>query len=218
MAPLIDRNLATPPQVYDLLRDRIQSSDLPPGTAINERALAEWLGISRTPIREAIRRLASEGLINVIPKVGTRVAPVDPARVIECCIIRNSLEMIGIAKAAAAFTKADGRRLDELIIEQERTISTGDTMRSMALDIEFHRHIMLLSGYSIVEELLQKVMGEVLRARHLSIKIPGRPYETIAEHRAILAALQTSDPVESAAKMQSHLNQSYLSVLKVLAV
>ena len=92
VAPLIDRNLATPPQVYDLLRDRIQSSDLPPGTAINERALAEWLGISRTPIREAIRRLASEGLINVIPKVGTRVAPVDPARVIECCIIRNSLE------------------------------------------------------------------------------------------------------------------------------
>jgi len=216
VAPLIDRRQSTPPQVYDLLRHRIQSSELAPGDAINERALAEWLGVSRTPIREAIRRLAGEGLIQVIPNVGTRVAPFEPARVIESCIIRISLEMVSIAKAALAFTEMDGRRLESLIVEQEHTIATGDTLRNMGLDIEFHRQIIQISGYTIVDELLQKVMGEVLRARHQSIKIPGRPHETIAEHRAILQALQSGDPEESATRMQYHLNQSYLTILKVL--
>jgi DNA-binding GntR family transcriptional regulator len=215
-APLIDRRMSTPPQVYDLLRDRIQSSDLAPGAAINERALADWLGVSRTPIREAIRRLAGEGLITVIPNVGTRVAPVDPARVIECCIIRINLEMVAFAKAAPAFTEADGHRLEALILQQEQAIEASDTMRNMAVDIEFHRQIVQLSGYGVVEELLQKVMGEVLRARHLSIKLPGRPRATIAEHRAILAALRAGEPQASLDSMQYHLNQSYEAVLRVL--
>lgn len=214
--PLIDRRQSTPPQVYDLLRNRILSSELAPGAAINERALTEWLGVSRTPIREAIRQLASEGLIHVIPNVGTRVAAIDPARVLESCVIRNSLEMISIGRATEAFTDADGRRLDNLVLEQELTIESGDTMRSMALDIEFHRHIVQMSGFTIVEEHLHKVMGEVLRARHLSIKIPGRPQQTIAEHRAVLTALRGGDPRQSAAAMQFHLDQSYLSVVKVL--
>ncbi|MEO8244817.1 MAG: GntR family transcriptional regulator [bacterium] len=215
--PLIDRRLSTPQQVYDLLRERIQSSDLAPGAAINERSLADWLGVSRTPIREAIRRLADEGLITVIPNVGTRVSPVDPARVIECCIIRINLEMVAFAKAVTAFTETDSRRLETLIVEQELTIETGDTMRNMALDIEFHRQIVQLSGYSVVEELLQKVMGEVLRARHLSIKLPGRPRQTIAEHSAILAALRSGDPQAATARMQDHLDESYQSVLRVLS-
>ncbi len=216
MTQLIDRRLSTPPQVYDLLRNRIQSSELPPGEKINERALADWLGVSRTPIREAIRRLAGEGLITVIPNVGTRVALVDPARVIECCIIRITLEMVAFTKAASAFTVAAGRQLETLVVEQEHTIDTGDTMRNMELDIEFHRKIVQLSGFGIVEELLQTVMGEVLRARHLSIKLPGRSRATITEHRAILAALQSGDPVESAARMQYHLDQSFLSIQRVL--
>jgi DNA-binding GntR family transcriptional regulator len=135
VAPLIDRRLSAPPQVYELLRNRIQSSDLAPGEKINERALADWLGVSRTPIREAIRRLAGEGLIHVIPNVGTRVAPVDPARVIECCIIRINLEMVAFRKGVSAFTETVGRQLDMLIKEQELTIASEDTMRSMALDI-----------------------------------------------------------------------------------
>ena len=216
MTQLIDLRLSTPPQIYDLLRNRIQSSDLPPGEKINERALADWLGVSRTPIREAIRRLAGEELITVIPNVGTRVALVDPARVIECCIIRINLEMVAFAKAVPAFTEAAGRQLETLIVEQEHMIDTGDTMRNMELDIEFHRQIVLLSGYGIVEELLQKVMGEVLRARHLSIKLPGRSRETIAEHRAILAALRSGEAAESVARMQFHLDQSFLSIQRVL--
>lgn len=216
VAPLIDRKLSAPPQVYDLLRNRIQSSELAPGEKINERALADWLGVSRTPIREAIRRLAGEGLIHVIPNVGTRVAPVDPARVIECCIIRINLEMVAFTKGVAAFTEPVGRRLEVLINEQELTIATDDTMRSMALDIEFHRQILRLSGYPIVEELLEKVMGEVLRARHLSIKLPGRSRQTIAEHRDILAALRSGDAQAACAKMQYHLNESYGAVLRVL--
>jgi DNA-binding GntR family transcriptional regulator len=123
---------------------------------------------------------------------------------------------VAFRKGVSAFTETVGRQLDMLIKEQELTIASEDTMRSMALDIEFHRQILHLSGYAIVEELLEKVMGEVLRARHLSIKLPGRSHETIAEHRAILVGLRSGDAPAACARMQHHLDQSYGAVLRVL--
>ena len=218
MAPLIDRRLPAPQQVYDLMRERIETSQFAPGEQVNERMLAEWLNVSRTPIREAIRQLVGDGLIEIIPNVGTRIAPVDPARVMECCFIRMNLEVAAIENAALYFDAATDRTLGHLIDEQEYTIGTADMVRNIAIDSEFHRVILRLSRYPIIEEILQKVMGEVLRARHLSIKLPGRLHEPIAEHRKILAALRSGDPADCARQMRFHLNESYRSIQRALKV
>ncbi len=213
---LIDRQLNVPRQVYEVLRNRILAAELAPGTAINERGLSEWLGVSRTPIREAVRRLADEGLVQILPNVGTSVTVIDPKRISECCVIRTTLECIAIAKALPHFDDAADRQLTRLIAEQEETIATGDMPRNIAVDNQFHGVIIGLSGYGIVEEFLQKVSTEIIRTRHLSIKLPGRLQGPIDEHRAIIAALRTGDERQCVAAMQSHLDASYCSVMRAI--
>src|ERR1700691_899759 len=82
-AVAIDRGRSVPPQVYELLREKILTLQLKPGESINERWLADWLGVSRTPIREAINRLSANGLIAIVPNVGTSVSLINVARVKE---------------------------------------------------------------------------------------------------------------------------------------
>lgn len=216
LTALIDRQLSVPRQVYDLLRDRIQSAELKPGESINERWLAEWLGVSRTPIREAVRRLAGDGLIEIIPNVGTSVALVDPRRVYEFCMIRISLECAAIEEAVGNFTPAAGRQLERLIEEQDETVSNGDNLRNISVDSEFHKFIIGLSGFSTVPEIMNRVMGEIIRARHLSIKLPGRLRQPIVEHQAILEALRSGDPKRCASAMRSHLELSISSIMQVM--
>ncbi|MEO6012834.1 MAG: GntR family transcriptional regulator [Devosia sp.] len=211
-----DRQLNVSRQVYELLRDKIQTIELRPGESINERRLSEWLGVSRTPIREAIRRLSGDGLIEIIPNVGTSVALVDPRRVYEFCVIRRSLECAAVEEAALRMTPAIARQLDRLIDEQDETIESGDMMRNITVDSAFHRLINETSGFATLAEMMQRVMGEILRARHLSIKLPGRLREPIIEHRAIVDALRAGDPAAASQAMRTHLDLSIASVMHVL--
>jgi len=211
-----DRFQSVPRQVYELLRDRIQTAQLRPGESINERRLSEWLGVSRTPIREAIRRLAGDGLIEIVPHVGTTVALVDPRRVYESCQIRLALECAAVAEATRHFTPAIGRKLEQLIAEQDETIDMDDGARNISVDSEFHKLIHKTSGFSTMAEMLQRVMGEIIRARHLSIKLPGRLREPIKEHKAIVAGLRSGDPQKAAVAMKNHLDRSISSIMQVM--
>jgi DNA-binding GntR family transcriptional regulator len=214
--PVIDRQQNAPRQVYEILRSRIQSAEIAPGTSINERYLTELLGISRTPIREAVKRLAQDGLITIIPNVGTTVALVNTQRIIECCVIRRSLECAAIETAAKNFDTATDLKLSQLIDEQDNTITTGDMVRNIAVDTEFHYTIVGLSGFNTIESILKTTMGEILRVRHLSIKLPGRLRQPIIEHKAILNALRSGDPIKCSAAMRDHLDKSYSSIVDVI--
>ena len=212
----LDRQENVPRQIYEILRTRILSTELPPGSSINERYLAERLGVSRTPIREAIRRLSNDGLISIVPNVGTSVAAFDPLRVREFCLIRTAFECMAIEAAVENFDLANDRALTQLIEEQDRTIDSGDMISNIAIDSEFHRLIIELSGYKVVPDFLQRAMGEILRARHLSIKLPGRLREPIIEHQAILDALRSGNAKVSVAAMKNHLDKSFVSIMRVL--
>lgn len=216
MPSAVDRQLNVPRQVYDLLRDRILTAQLKPGESVNERKLAEWLGVSRTPIREALRKLAVDGLIDIIPSVGTSVALVEPERILELCLIRKSLECMATEQAAKRITSQAAGRLEALINQQELTIDTGDMAENIRVDSEFHRVIHELSGMTIAAEMLRNVTGEVIRARHLSITQPGRLREPIVEHRRILDALKSGDTRLAADAMREHLDGSIVSVRQAL--
>jgi DNA-binding GntR family transcriptional regulator len=216
LAVAFDRQQNVPRQVYELLRDRILTAELKPGESINERRLADLLGVSRTPIREALRKLATDGLIDIIPSVGTSVALVEPSRIYELCLIRKSLECATAEQAAGRFTKEADRDLERLIDEQEATIASGDMRRNIAVDSEFHRVIHDLSGMPIATDMLRSVMGEVVRARHLSIQLPGRLREPITEHRRILKALRSGDGQRASDAMREHLERSIVSVMQVI--
>lgn len=212
----LNRQENVPSQIYEILRSRILSTELAPGSSINERFLAEALGVSRTPIREAIRRLSNDGLISIVPNVGTSVAAFDPVRVREFCQIRTGFECIAIEAAVQNFGLADDRKLARLIDDQDRTIDRGDMTSNIAVDTEFHDVIMELSGYKVIPDFLHRAMGEILRARHLSIQLPGRLREPIIEHQQILDALRSGDPKACVASMKNHLDKSFVSIMKVL--
>lgn len=213
---MLDRQKNVANQIYDHLRRRILRVELRPGEPINERGLAEALGASRTPLRDAIRRLSSEGLISTIPHVGTSVALIDAARLRECNFIRVALECAGIRQAAPLCTEQDGRILDELVTRQAATVASGDIAANIEVDLAFHGAILALAGLDTTVTVLNGIMGDVLRLRHLSGEMEGRMERTISEHRAIVAALRSRDANACDEAMRTHLQSSLASILAVL--
>jgi DNA-binding GntR family transcriptional regulator len=213
---VLDRQKNVASQIYDHLRKKILKVELRPGDPINERGLAEALGASRTPLRDAIRRLSSEGLISTVPHVGTFVALIDSDRLQECSFIRATLESAGIRLAAPLFTEPDGRRLDELVARQESTIQTRNIAANIEVDLAFHRAILDVAGLKMTNAVLDRIMGDIIRVRHLSGEIPGRLQSTIAEHRSIIAALRSRDPDACETALRAHLQSSFTSINAVL--
>jgi DNA-binding GntR family transcriptional regulator len=213
---MLDRSRRVPEQVYDIIRDRILVGQYAPGEPINERGLTETLQVSRTPIREALRRLADDGLIEVIPSVGSRVSTLNPDRICDLAEARTELECLIIRRAAPRMTKESCNQLAALIEAQSKTAESGDFVSNISIDSQFHRVIWEMSDMAAVVEILDRALSAVLRARHLSIRLPGRLDAPIREHRAILDALESGSVEKSEAAMRHHLQESYKSVVAAL--
>ncbi len=213
----IDRRRSVPRQVYELLREKILTVQLEPGESINERWLADWLGVSRTPIREAINRLSANGLIAIVPNVGTSVSLINVGKVEEFNLIRTSLETMIIRRAAERFDDNADLLLRDLIGRQIATLETPDLIENIVVDTKFHRAIAGISGLSATWAILQHAMDEILRVRHLSVRLRRPLREPIDEHLAILAALRTKDPDRCEQAMKAHLDLSYGHFVAALA-
>jgi len=212
----IDRRRSVPPQVYDLLREKILTVQIKPGESINERWLADWLGVSRTPIRAAINRLSANGLIAIAPNVRTSVSLINAGKVEEFSLIRTSLETMIVRLAAEKFDDGAEALLSDLIDRQLATLAAPDLIANITIDTEFHRAITRISGLSATWAILQHVMDEILRVRHLSVRLPRPLQEPIDEHRIILEALRQRDPEKSAQAMKAHLDSSYSHIVTAL--
>lgn len=213
----IDRRRSVPSQVYELLREKILTVQLKPGESINERWLADWLGVSRTPIREAINRLSANGLIAIVPNVGTSVSLINVAKVEEFNLIRTSLETMIVRLAAERFDGDADALLRDLIDRQIATLQAPDLIENIVVDTEFHRAIAGISGLSATWAILQHAMDEILRVRHLSVRLPRPLREPIDEHFAILEALRTRDPDRCEQAMKAHLDASHGHIVAALA-
>ena len=213
---LLNRQENGPCQICEIIRTQILATKLPPGSSNNERYLADTLGVRQTPICEAICNLSNDGLISILPNVGTSVAQFEPLRVLDFCQIRTAFEYTAIRAAVENFDAVHERQLVGLISDQEKTIDRGDMISNIAIDSEFHSVIMELGGYKVMPDFLRTAMGEILRARYMSIKLPGRQRESIVEHQVIVEALRSGNPNDCAKAMKFHLDKSFISVMQVL--
>jgi len=207
------RNIAD--QAYTFLRDQIVMVDLDPGAPINERALVEQLGVSRTPIREAVRRLSSEGLIDIIPNVGTFVSGLSMAKLEEGHLIRSSLECATIRIAADRFDAAADARLQETLARHRDAHAHGASRDVIAADDEFHKIIVEISGFPAVWTIIRQARAELDRLRHMTTHVPGRSPSAIREHTDILDALRTGDPDRCQQTLQRHLDISFDVILSI---
>jgi len=192
-------------QVYATLRDAIIRAELPPGRKLSENELATWLGVSRTPIREALVRLRDERLVAIVPQLGTFVSYISPQAVSDASFIREALECAAIRQTAVVATEDDIAALEENLRAQERAGERGDFDAFYVLDEDFHRVLCDLSGHATVWAVSQRAKGHLNRIRRLSIPMPTYIGEMIAEHRDVVAAVAEHDPDLAEERLRHHL-------------
>lgn len=194
LAP-VGRNRArmrTSDRVYDELVTAIRTLRIPPGASLSETELAEQLHVSRTPLREAIARLVDNGLVTVVPQVGTRVELIRLADVEQARFVRESLELSAFT-AACARPARDVRTLRSLLAEQERAREDGDLNAFFEADEALHEQIFVISGYPGAWTAMQPMKLQLDRLRRLSLPEPAVVRELIDEHAAIVDALEAAD-------------------------
>jgi len=180
-------------EVADQIRDMIVEGELPPGERVNEGALCEQFGISRTPLREALKVLASEGLVELRPNRGTRVSAITPEEVGELFEVVSGIERLAGELAALRMTERDNERLKALHERMERHYEAGERHEYFRLNQQIHNTIVSLAGNSVLEATHASLMMRVRRARYMAIQSPDRWHESVQEHRAIMQALEARD-------------------------
>jgi len=200
-------------QVADRLRDQIYQHELKPGDAIDEMALCERFGISRTPLREALKVLNSEGLIELIPRKGSFVRRMEIEELNELFPVMAVLEGLCAREAVENCTRRDLQQLEKMHDKLEKFAAQGDIDAYYEQNFVFHQTIQDLSA----NKWLQRVIGDlrkVLRlARHMQLTIPGRLSASLEEHRQIMKAFRKHDPDMADQKMQNHLKQQWYSLV-----
>ncbi|MES0884972.1 GntR family transcriptional regulator [Roseibium sp. SCP14] len=204
-ADAIDRTRPIGPQVYELIRLAIVLSHLPPDTQINEPELSKALGVSRTPLRQAYQKLASEGLIISRPQVGSVVASVDNDLIKEGITIRRALEREVVR--ALCDTKADLGELEPLLAVQRIAVRKDDYVTYFRSDEEFHRQLAYIAEIPAAWRLALSVKGHADRARLSLMKAnPKRIHRAFAEHLELIDACQCGDFEKAERVISQHVN------------
>ena len=157
---------------YTWLKREILSGRMRPGQTLSENEVASQMGVSRTPVREAIIRLESEGLLNVRPQVGTVVAPIDLDQVADGQFLREAIECRSARLAAGRVRPADARELKSLLRDQARAVARNDQAGFIALDDRMHQHIVAMAGRPRVWRAVEDVKAQLDRVRVLSLEDP----------------------------------------------
>lgn len=192
--------------VYRELHAAIVSMQLKPGTPLNEKALAERFGTSRTPIREALIRLVEDGLVNIYPQSGTFVAPIPTSLIPEAVVIRQALEGATVEKAAQRATAEDVARLDDILARQRFLAEREDLSAFHEADEAFHEAIADIAGCPGIWSYLKPAKVQIDRARRMSLPALGRVDHVISEHVVIRDAIAAHDVDAACRAMKVHLS------------
>ena len=212
---LTDRRRGASGIAHAWLRDEILSGRLRPGQALSENEVAQQLGVSRTPIREAIIRLESEGLLTVRPQVGTTVAPIDVDAVADGQFIREAIECATVTLAACRASTADARELRALLKEQQRVAARGDHTAFVPLDDRMHKKLVAMAGRPHVWRAVENVKAQLDRVRFLSLEDPAWLAVIHRQHEEIVERVLAGDADGAASAMSRHLRAVFESIATI---
>ena len=188
-------------RAYVQLRDQIVTLAIPPGAPINEEAIGRDLAIGRTPLREAIKRLALENLVAVYPRRGTFATAIDITDLAHVSDVRVQLEGHAALRAAQRLTPAHRQELERLL---GRLDSDGDAEALMRLDAEVHRFIYRCAGNPYLRDTLERFLNLSLRIWYLALGRLPHLHERVHEHVALLQAIRDGDPERARAIAAEH--------------
>lgn len=207
LRPLDDFSGSLANKVYLSLKQAILSLAFRPGEIIRKPEICEILGVSRSPVSEAVARLATEALVDIIPQAGTFVARFSMDEIREGAFLRQALELAAVERVAETITKEQLVQLRRNLRVQSASIDDHDFAGFYKLDAEMHEMILSFTGFRRLASLADTSWVHVNRARQLILPAPGRVEATLLEHQAIFAALEARDPARAREATRHHLGQ-----------
>jgi DNA-binding GntR family transcriptional regulator len=204
-------------QVAERLRNRIFAHEMPPGTWIDEQALAITYGISRTPLREALKVLVSEGLVTLKPRRGCYVTEVSQDDLDEIFPVIALLEGRCTFEAAQKMSAGDLAELEAIHERLEQSAAEGNIENFFEANQDFHSAVQKLAGNRWLLQVITDLRRVLKLNRHHSLFVEGRLNQSLEEHRGILAALRARDAAQAEILMSAHLRAGRQALMHIPA-
>ncbi len=201
-------------QVYDSIKERILEGELPPGTHLFETTIAEQTGTSRGPIREALRQLEADGLVEARANVGTFVRKLTVEEIKEIYTVRSLLEGYAAELAAEKATRLDVEKLRRIMQAANKSARKGDLRDTVRLDFDLHRQIWEMSAHHILYNLLHQLEGRVRMFITLQAPLFAQLVDSIQDHATIVDAIAEGNGEKASDLIREHIMQAGLLLIR----
>jgi DNA-binding GntR family transcriptional regulator len=202
--------------VFESLREAIIGVKLAPGERLMEIQMAEEMGVSRTPVREAIRKLELEGLVLMIPRKGAYVAGLSLKDIADVFEIRGALEGLAAELAAERITDGELEELERYLVKISEESETGDLNKVVETDTDFHSLIYSASRNHRLFQIISNLREQIQRFRTTSLSYPGRMKVAVEEHRKIVEAISVRDGELARKLAQEHIENAESSMMSMV--
>ncbi len=199
------------------LREAILDGAIPTGRRLREEELAREFGVSRTPIREALQQLSSEGLVNTSLHQGAIVTQLTTEDILAIYVVREALEGVSATLAARRATPEHGQLLLAIVNKMETIAGSGDAAAIARLNLQFHAELRRAANNRHLDRFLSQIEHSVRRFGQTTFAYPGRAESTAREHRAIVEAIIQRDPERAGALAIEHMREARKLRLQMLA-
>ncbi len=213
---VISDNIPLRDAVFETLRDAILKGVLSPGQHLMEMQLAYQLGVSRTPVREAIRMLELEGLVNMVPRKGARVAAISEKSLCDVLEVRRALEELSVRLACTRMGRDDLEKLDSINQQFIRSCQSDDVVQIARIDESFHAVIYEAADNAKLLQLLNQMQNQMYRYRIEYIKMKERRQILVEEHKKIIHSLARRDADVAAEATRTHIAHQEQYVMSVI--
>lgn len=200
--------------VFNTLRDAILTGKLVPGERLMENQLAEKLGVSRTPVREALRMLELENLVELVPRKGAQVLDMSEKDIVNILEVRSALEGLATSLACKKMTKEDLQQLKNLEVDFEKAVTENDVEHFVDIDEDFHDLIFAATENDKLINIFRNLRIQLYRYRMAQAKNDASMSTIVAHHRSIIRAIENHDNEEGASIAQGHIKYQTESILR----
>ena len=203
-------------QVYQHLRKKLLSGELSPGEHININDVVEELNVSRTPVREALKRLEAEDLVEIIHNVGAKVRKLDLDEMEQLVLIRQELEPLATKMAAEHVDEPTLKRLHELLDRMDQLHDSKDVNEYTLVNREFHMELYRASKAKVLYSLIDDLWTRSERSMMIFSLFPERPERPNVEHRRLVQALEARDGELAAQILRDQKAEGFINVIRLL--
>lgn len=202
--------------VFETLREAIINATLKPGERLMEIQMAEEMGVSRTPVREAIRKLELEGFVVMIPRKGAYVAGISMKDIADVFEIRAAMEGLAAGLAAERITEEEMESLERILVKIGENVQNNDLEQLIEADTQFHEILFKASRNERLVQIVSNLREQIQRFRTASLSTPGRMKYALEEHKKIVEAVSERNVELAQALAREHIENAENSMLEVL--